>query len=530
MKFAFYACVLFAAVANAAVTFGPAKNYPNIGFMFPCLANAKADPIPMPQAYAYIALEAGELEREDRFDPFELWYADQCCARWYDALGDRLVVGRITRQLPAFGESRVSREQFGDELSDDANLVNPEKNDDINEWVATFVDATVYKPSPVKLNAFTLDEVRFYPCDATNTLIYAFRPRRTGNAKDFDWFCVTLQTSEAMDPKALRELFEEQFLGKIALPNRSSSDEGVQSEEISALRKGEKPSPVASSNQPASVEARKSIENYDTWWFAETEGYTILSDVHTDIGKSVIRDIQDTMPSLRKAFAKLVPPIAHDRDVSLIRLFQNRDDYVRYVGRDQAWTGGVWIPGRRELVLTQGNDKAEMMRIIRHESFHQYLSYAYAMIPSAPWMNEGHACFFENAHVDSKKKVALDEDPSRCLLLVENIELAVALLPQVLQADYPTFYSGNASERSLKYAIAWGIAYYLQKGAPLERNTPFHDILRDYAAALAQTHAYPEATQQAFSRIDMSVFQDNFREFWLKRRSSAMQFDPLEAQ
>ena len=528
MNNALYAIALFAATANAAATFGPVKNYPNMGFMFPCLANAKADPVPMPQAHTFLLVAGDDLTREDRFDPFELWYANQCCARWYDALGDQLVIGRMTRQLPSFGEDNVSREQFADALNDDANLISPEKPDEVNEWVATFVDATVYKPTAVKLNAFSLDDVRFFPCDATNLLIYAFRPRRTGNAKEYDWFCVTFQASGENGPQALRELFEEQFLSRIALPNRASEDEGVQSEEVRAQPKGEKLPPP--SNQPACVEARKSIENYDTWWSAEAEGYTILSDVHTDIGKSVIRDLQETLPALRKAFAKLVPPIAHDNDASLIRLFQSRDDYVRYVGKEQAWTGGVWIPGRRELVLTQGTDKAEMMRIIRHESFHQYLSYAYATIPPAPWMNEGHACFFENARVDSKKKITIDEDPARCPLLVENIELAVALLPQVLQADYPTFYSGNATERSLKYAVAWGLAYYLQKGAPLERNTPFRSILQDHAAALAQTRSYSEATQQAFSQIDMPVFQDNFREFWLKRRATAIQYDPLEAQ
>jgi len=518
--------VLQTAHTMAAVSFAPAQNYPNIGFLFPNLTNAKADPIPMPMAQTYVFTDDNTMRREDRFEPFELWYANQCCARWNDAQGNRLVVGRMTSRLPLFDEEYVSRKRFADELADDANRIDPDKEADINEWVATFVNATVYKPQKRKVNAFNLDEVRAYPCDATNLLVYALRPRRIGNAKNFDWFCVTLQVSDATDPKALRETFESTFIGQIALPNRASLDEGAHSEKVSTASRDEKPAGL--SDDPVCIDARKSIENYDAWWFAETDGYIILSDINTDVGKTVIKEMQTSLPRLRAAYEKLVPPFTQERDVSLIRLFQKRDDYVKYVGKDMAWTGGVWMPGRRELVLVLGESTAELLRVIQHEAFHQYLSYAYCMIPTAPWMNEGHACLFENATVSKKGKVTLSEDANAYALLTANLDQAVLLLPRLFEADYGAFYAGNSLERRLKYAMAWGLAYYLQKGAPQERNTPFKNILSDYAASLAQSHNFLEATHKAFAEIDMSVFQDNFREFWLKRRASAMQFDPLE--
>ena len=153
--------------------------------MFPCLSNAKADPVPMPLAQAYVSSEDDELVREDRFDPSELWYANQCCARWHDGQGNRLVLGRLTCKLPGFEEDHVSRERFAIAMSDEDNLVNPDKAADVNEWVATFVDTVVYEPKKTKLHSFALDDVRVFPCDATNMLIYAFRPRRIGNAKNF---------------------------------------------------------------------------------------------------------------------------------------------------------------------------------------------------------------------------------------------------------------------------------------------------------------------------------------------------------
>ena len=520
-------CVLLSAVAvRAAVTYAPVKNYPNIGVMFPGLANAKAEPLPMPEAHPYLMAGIDGLAREDRFDPFELWYNSQCCARWHDPAGNRLVIGRMTHLLPSFENAAVSRARFGLAMADDSHVLDPRNDKQVNEWVATFADTPVYEPEALKLNSFNLDDLLFFPCEATNTLVYAFRPSRTGNTKNPDWFYVSLYAPGTLDFEALRKTFEESFIGQLSLPSRSEKDEGETSEELSIRRKGEKLPDQP--NHPVRIEARKSIENYEAWWYAETDGYIILSDVATEVGKSVIRDVQEKLPALRKAYAKLVPPLTQENDVSLIRLFQTREDYVRYVGKEHAWSSGLWMPARRELVLSQEKSKDDMMRIIRHEAFHQYLSHAYCMLAAAPWLNEGHACLFENATVEAKGKVSINEDPARVQLLIENIEAAVTLLPGLLRASYSDFYEGTADQRSFKYALAWGLAYYFQKGAPQERNTPFKNILPDFAAALAETHNYDEATALAFKDVDMAVFQDNFREFLLKRRASAMQFDPLE--
>lgn len=188
------------------------------------------------------------------------------------------------------------------------------------------------------------------------------------------------------------------------------------------------------------------------------------------------------------------------------------------------------MPRRRELALTQESHTEEIMGTLRHESFHQYISYSWGMLTSSPWLNEGHACFFENAQIDSKGKVSFPEDPKRLAVLMENIETAVAMIPVMFNMSYEDFYDGGgtAAGRSLNYALAWGIAYYLQKGAPRERNTPFKEILPSYTESLESSRNYHEADALTFADVDMKVFQSNFREFWSKRRASAIQYDPLE--
>jgi hypothetical protein len=236
------------------------------------------------------------------------------------------------------------------------------------------------------------------------------------------------------------------------------------------------------------------------------------------------------MPVLLEAYRSLLPPLTETRDISLIRIFQFKSDYDTYVGEDLRWTGGMWIPRRRELVLTQEFHTEEIMSTLRHESFHQYISYAWGMLTPSPWLNEGHACFFENAQIDSKGRISFEEDLKRVQILLENLDAATAIIPQMLSMDYTDFYGGGGSSagRSLNYALAWGLAYYLQKGAPQERNTPFKEILGNYALSLAASRDYTEANAITFSEVDIKVFQTNFREFWSKRRASAMQYDPIE--
>lgn len=525
-RLALVTIVCAAVSASATVTFEPAKNYPHIGLMLPRLADAKGEPVPMPQAHAYLIGAGDELACEDRFDPCELWFSAQCCGRWRDGAGNRLVLGRMTTRLPAFDEAFVSRAAFAQAMSDDAWQLDPESEQQVNEWVATFVDAAVYEPEKVKLNAFTLDDVLRYPCGEKGTLVYALRPRRIGSAPSLGWYCLVLRAPGEADVGALRDQFEERFIGGIDRPAAMSKSKGVTAKEVEAeTKRGEE---VELVDHPVRAEAIKSVENYDDWWFAETSGYVILSDVITQIGKTVVRDLQRELPVLRRGYGRLVPPLTAANEVSLVRLFASREDYMRYVGAENAWTGGMWMPARRELVLFLQNSQEDLMRVIRHEAFHQYLSYATCMLSAAPWLNEGHACLFESSRVDAKGKLLIEEDAERAFLLTQNLDLAADLLPLLLMDTYETFYAEDALARKMKYALAWGFAYYLQKGVPQERESPAAAIMPDYLSALMESHDRAASTAVALAPVDMAILQDRFRQFWRKGREKAKAFDPLD--
>jgi hypothetical protein len=507
--------------------FDSAVNYPHIGLMLAPLSHSKPRPLPMPEAHTFIIEGEDELIREDRFEPYQLWYHDQCEGRWQDTAGNTLLIGRITTALPEFPEEFITRERYNQVSADDQWHIDGRTAEQIHAWAATFTGETLFEPETLNINSFALSSVYTYTCQSSNLLVYTFHPRRIGNARNFDWFCVTLKAPGTADIGKLQRNFEETWMSEIAQPTTFNRHDGAQSREISTSRQGipdfDQP------HHPVRLAARKGIANYEQWWCAETDGYTILSDVNTNLGRSLVETVQQNMPVFLAACRKLLPPLTAERDVALIRIFQFKSDYDTYVGEKFRWSSGIWMPRRRELALTQEAHKEKIMSTLRHEAFHQYISYAWGMLTPAPWLNEGHACFFENAHIDSKSGIFFEEDLARCRLLLENPEQAAALIPHLLQMSYGDFYDGGGTRagRAFNYALAWGLVYYLQKGAPQERNTPFRNILNDYAEALLLTRDYQQATDLTFAEVDMQVFQSNFKEFWLKRRASAMQYDPV---
>lgn len=509
-----------------AVDFGAAKNYPNIGLKFPILRTAKADPVPPPEATSYIRVEADTLTRVDLFTPYDLWYRQVCCARWFDLAGNRLILGRMSHSLPEANEVAVSRSTF-DTLMLSAEVSSRLSTDvQMKEWVEAFSGYTVYSAKGISQNGAALNTLYYFACEKTNVLIYAFQPSQLEGSTNPDWFCVILESPGAHDFSKLKAQVEESFLGKIEIPSRSSKEDGVVVEELAVSKKNALPVDVP--DHPVRLEARKSIENYDTWWIHEADGFVILSDVSSETGKPVVTDLRKTMPLLKQAFMKLVPPLTREPDVAIIRIFQNPEEYIRYVGQAYAWTGGIWMPARRELVLREAPTTEALSKTLRHEAVHQYLSYAYCLMSAPPWMNEGHASFFENTSVTSKGKLLFEEDEKYVRLLLENMEAVTASIPDFMKANYTAFYAGTDAQREMKYALAWGIVYYLQKGAPVERNTKFKSVLPDLAAALAETQRYSTAMEAVLETLEMSVFQSNFKEFWTSRRSSAMQYDPLK--
>ena len=170
-----------------------------------------------------------------------------------------------------------------------------------------------------------------------------------------------------------------------------------------------------------------------------------------------------------------------------------------------------WNPLRRELVAFLPQSGSEgLVQTIRHEAFHQYLSYAASMIPASPWFNEGYAQYFERDDGGDWGPGIVPD--------AEWLESVVKMLPALMKMDYAEFYSGTAEERRLKYRLAWSIAYFIEKGAPQVRFAPFGNLKRDYIAALLKYRDMHKATEAAFAGSEaLEDFIDEWKRYWRNR-------------
>ena len=514
----FFNCVLWGVLAAghlaawAAPSFQADKSLPSLGLRMRVLGSSKPEPLPLPQVHAYTVTRGTEKTQHDLFSVRELWYASQHAGQWRDKDGNVMIIARPTTQLPAVREEElrinadhVSRGTY--EKAAAGSALDASSEAALAAWVASFTGIT---PSGVEklggLQNFGLSSALFFPSAAPDTLAWAFRVKARGSrgqTRPSGWYVVVLQLGDGSPKQNVRKTFEAQFLANVAfLPQTGTPPARPKNE----------------SEMPGRAEIIKSIENMDGWWHAETADYIFLSNIRSAAGKSLLKDLQETLPTLRQAFAKTIPPFSSKTEVNVVRIFDSKEAYANYVGAEIEWSIGCWMPSRRELcILSQGadsrEDKSQTLMIIRHEAFHQYLFYASDGATHMTWFNEGHACFFESAEINSQRRVEIKES-HRVRSLMEDVGAVAQNIPFILGASHRQFYDGDAKRRNLNYTTAWALVHFLRSGSFSKKTAAYAGILDRYLDVLETTGNAEAATREAFEGIDMKVFQSAFQDFW----------------
>ncbi len=274
----------------------------------------------------------------------------------------------------------------------------------------------------------------------------------------------------------------------------------------------------------------KDIQNLKNWWYLETENFIIASNLKN---KKTISELQLNLEKCRSVYRNYFPQRNSLKEICVCKVFENRDEYLSYVGDKYKWSGGIWMPDKKELLISPSawgktsEKRDSIMDIVYHEAFHQYLFYADEAVPSV-WFNEGNSCYFQGMNLKSGDKAKIDlacyyEDMKK---LAASGNLKVESL---INMDPATFYGG----KDVNYAFAWGLLFFLHKGAPLlkEKNR-YSEIPIKYYDALIALKNGEKATAKAWAGIDMNKFNKDFLDFWknytMIKRSE--EYDPVEAK
>ena len=441
-------------------------------------------PLDMPRAEAYYVRENGVARLEDRYNTFDLWSSRAVEGRWFDDDNRAFALSRLEFAPPALlGGATETRADYV------SSRVRLSRRDFKGLWRAIDLLSPVPiadEPAPPRQLPRGDRDVDYWQGTNADTIVCAFLPEKCES-----WYLAVWELAEGDDFAERVEVFEEGFLGR-EFPKRFAD-------------RGKTIPPPLRERELLRDDAHHSVSNYPDWHWTDSDEFTVLDNL--DIRRDFIVTLTNELSEARARYAATVPtPLDGTNTLAVARIYRTREEYLEAAGEDMAWSAAYWSPLRRELVAHLGDGGvAELLRTLRHEAFHQYLSYAASMISASPWFNEGYAQYFE------------DEGSADWGMEVD-LELLARAIPGVMAMDYGEFYSGSDQERRLKYRLAWSIAYFIEKGAPLVRFEPFKDLKRDYVAALLKTRDMRKATAAAFGSADnLNRFISEWAEFWKER-------------
>lgn len=510
---------------------GQARRLPAAGIELPVPRDSRDDVIPTPQVYTYQVTRGGEQFRVELYDPRELWFGEHTIGRWGDAAGTRMTLAVMEYMPPAgFEREHVSHTDYLAAERVPVNLTGPATQKTISEWVTAYRGTATFARAPeTSLRQFG-GLWRLGQPNNPFFIGYAFQFSRVSAGQRFapdSWFVLLFDLATGTDPNDAEREVLRNFLPRIN-GFRPEAGDALETRSRRFQAGGDDGQPVATLRE----RILDSLRHQQDWWYAETRHYLMVSDVGTR-HHVMLRSLQNELEDLRVGFAALVPPRTQFSEVSVLRIFAEEDDYVRYVGQAHAWSAGLWMPARRELVvrpLTSDRSRDVRERIRKtayHEAFHQYLFYALNQRDTAPWFNEGHAVLFENAEFRNNR-LTLQESEQLVEILLKAIEEDRIDLGRMMEMNYNEFYDNSNNMRELNYALAWGLIYYLHKGAVHENPNIYRELLTTYVNHVMQ-HDMRQATRLTMHNIGYDRLQNSLISFWSNRnlRARARRSEPF---
>lgn len=462
----------------------------------------------MPRAEAYrLKYTDGTIAVEDRYNENDLWTSRAVLGRWEDDEGRIFTVSRLDIVPPLYTEVTTTRSKY---VANEVKI-DPKKDLEIRDQAIRRLSPVTPTDDPARprqtIRGFK--EVLYFEGTNTSAIVCAFLKE----GAPF-WYLATWELAEGDEQDYSREIFEEEFLEKfdehleknlrseIDLVNEKPRYSSILGAAIKRKLKGEQ----KSERELMRLDARHSVTNYTSWHVTEAEEFTILDALPESV--RFINILTNDLTIMRSRYAAALPsPVVVTNTLCVARIFADRGEYLAAVGEDMKWSAAYWDPTRRELVAYLPESGVEELKTaIRHEAFHQYLSYACSMITASPWLNEGYAQYFEDEESLDWKLGEVGP---------EKLEALAEYIPTLLGLDYSQFYSEDASLRQHNYRLAWSIAVFLEKGAPKIRFQPFENLKRDYIAALLRSADMREATLEAFKNRDrLKLFVSEWLKFW----------------
>ena len=473
-------------------------------------------PLDMPRAEAYFMRENGLRRLEDRYNRLDLWTSRAVTGRWVDDGGRVFTLATLSAAPPAIdGDGTVTRVGYESELVVFDRRKAVAKS---GPQAVAFRNAigllSPFDPTergvPPRQMCRGYADIDYWHGTNESAVVCTFLPEKSDV-----WRLAVWELAPGDDFAECLRSFEREFLEKeYADFVEQRPDAEMLPDRRPAKRGAKAVSPSLREREALRRDAKHSVAAYYGWHTTDAPEFSVLDDLPAN--GSFIVALTNELSVFRGKYATALPtPIDGTNVLCVARIFADRGEYLDALTVDgltnMAWSAAYWSPARRELVAhLPEKGEYSLLRTFRHEAFHQYLSYATAMIPASPWLNEGYAQYFEN---EESLDWELEFTPSP-----EDLERFSASLPALFGMDYAEFYAGSSTERHLKYRLAWSVAVFVEKGVRKVRHDPFKTLKADYIEALFDTKDMTKATSAAFGNMDrLKLFVSEWLRFWKER-------------
>ena len=443
-------------------------------------------PLDMPRASSFLIQEHGLSRLEDRFSKVDLWVSKSVDGRWMDEAGRVFMLAHLATRPPrADDDTTLTRVDF---LSSEDKIDRRDEKAAREAIQALSPIEIADEPEKPRHRLRGFREIEYWQGTNESAVVCAYRLEKEEISRLAVW---VLAEGDKIDEAVRR--FEEKFLetddARFSLPKATAEREKSNER---ALQK---------------ADVAHSVAAYDLWHVTDGDDWVLLDALSGD--RDFVTTLTNELFLMRKAYAAAVPTSLNlSNTLSVLRIYASRADYLdalSLAGLDEmTWSAAYWSPMRRELVAYLPSDGEEkLLETIRHEAWHQYLSYASSFLGVSPWLNEGYAQYFEGGADGPATFERLD------------FALFADLVEPLLKMDYAAFYAGSDEDRLLKYRLAFSLVYFLEKGAPKVRFEPFKNLKKDYFNALLETRDMLRATEVTFKdEAFRKKFVSEWKTFW----------------
>lgn len=271
-----------------------------------------------------------------------------------------------------------------------------------------------------------------------------------------------------------------------------------------------------------SVLAAASSISADNGLKAERRGnmFVVLTEyyyVETDVSADFAVEIAEHLHAVGATYYQLLSEFGNGAQMERFRVsvYRDRQDYDEVVGPAAANTRGLYDPRSQHLLATAGPDTDEILHILRHEAFHQFVHH-FLGVNVPIWVNEGLAEYFCYARLQDGN-LRGGEIPPNILRYVQraigtNNAIPLRELAPMSVSNWNNLRETNPARGALAYAQSHLLAHFLMESDGGRHRRRMHTYISNINRGISGRRAFESAfgnnltaLEQAWARYVMSL-------------------------